>query len=143
MDRSRLTVAARNPIMPSNFSLCPPSNTLPDFGVNLPHIPLNISVGLTPARESTREPMNTCCSPNPAQLEEGCYYWCQLPEKYADGKGFSSCLRSNTAYLGSGNDSSVPILGYHLAGASNLATGIGKTLFWAAVVTALLQVVAI
>jgi len=129
--------------MSLNFSTCRPSNELPDFGASLPHIPLNISVGLTPARDSTREPMNSCCSPNPVEIEEGCYYWCQLPENYSDGKGFSSCLRSNKAYLGPGNDSSVPILAYHLSKTSNAAITRGKTLFWAAVATGLLQVVAI
>lgn len=28
--------------------------------------------------------MAACCTPNPLQLAEGCYKWCELPATYAD-----------------------------------------------------------
>lgn len=44
--------------------------------------------------------MAACCGPNPLQLAEGCYKWCELPATYADEdtalSRFMSCRSRET-----------------------------------------------
>lgn len=131
-------LAMASPSLSSNFNSCPPANQLPEVGPNLPSIPLNITVGLVPARNDSHTPMVTCCAPNAVQLAQDCYYWCQLPTSSAVGiKTWESCIRMSNSTQGSGG---ISILGSHLAtsGSVRAATGTKWTALFAVVICGLM-----
>lgn len=85
---------------------------LPDYLL----IPKNINygiVGLDSDRKTDMQALKTCCSPNPVNIIDGCYPWCELPSKSGNvsvlngmnlGEAWVSCLRGQfalhkTAYL--------------------------------------------
>ncbi len=84
-------------------STCPASPTsMPDFST-LP-IPQNVNVFGTPGNDtSAYPPMTACCAPNPVQIVDGCYLWCELPAQYFNGTSgkqgaedaFKACLAEN------------------------------------------------
>lgn len=48
--------------------------------VNILPVPQNVTHGWIPGRNVSR-PMRACCAPNPVQVSEGCYEWCELPTR--------------------------------------------------------------
>lgn len=76
---------------------CPPRTEMPEFS-NLP-IPKNINVVGTPGNDTSYLPMEACCEPNPVQIVDRCYLWCEIPKRYFDGtdkerakSAMSACL---------------------------------------------------
>lgn len=78
--------------------------------------------------------MTNCCAPNPVNLVNNCYLWCQLPpsQLYVDSDGlltsdFDDCLRANGL-----NIDETPISGYHyFNGAGMVAPTIKGVWVWA------------
>ncbi|KAK1689400.1 hypothetical protein BDP55DRAFT_712528 [Colletotrichum godetiae] len=90
-----------------NRSSLPELSTLP--------IPQNITFVATPGRNASDAPMVACCAPNPVQLADGCYEWCELPGTYDAKKNalamFGGCLSAN----GRNYSTDANILGLHVA----------------------------
>lgn len=99
-----------------------------------------MSTALLPARNGSYAAMVSCCAPNPVHLTrldtqvEDCYVWCELPANLSVWNDFSLCLRLNGGLNRSAGGAS--ILGYK-ASASTFATGMGRVVSLAIVVTLL------
>lgn len=55
------------------------NDTLPD--TSLLDIPKNITYFVLAGQNATEE-LAECCDPNPVQLANGCYNWCEVPAHY-------------------------------------------------------------
>ena len=53
------------------------SNVLP---IHL--LPDGINVALIPGQNASIPWMTKCCSPSPVNSIQGCYLWCEIPQKY-------------------------------------------------------------
>ncbi|WYZ42637.1 hypothetical protein EsH8_VI_000336 [Colletotrichum jinshuiense] len=106
-----------------NSSMCLNGDSLPELS-NLP-IPQNITFAVIPGRNTSDAAMVSCCAPNPVQLAEGCYEWCELPDTYKGGgisSSFGSCLTANHRNLNSSR-----ILGVHTANSAAGKPGVTVT----------------
>ncbi|CAK7220336.1 hypothetical protein SCUCBS95973_004124 [Sporothrix curviconia] len=90
---------------------CPPGNQLPEV-TTLP-IPLNVSVAVIPGSNVSDSVMVACCSPNPVNIADGCYEWCEAPKAYNSLDKFSNCLVANHRNLNQSD-----ILGFHAGSAA-------------------------
>jgi hypothetical protein len=82
-------------------SSCPGGNTaLPD--INTLPIPQNINIMARTGSNTSNHAMETCCEPSPVQVAEGCYLWCEVPQRYFNvstrndevASRMSACLRA-------------------------------------------------
>lgn len=62
---------------------------------------------VTPGNDTSYRPMEICCEPSRVQIVDGCYLWCELPERYFNGTdkegartSSSSCMNLNTRESG-------------------------------------------
>jgi hypothetical protein len=76
---------------------CPPRTSLPDIQ-NLP-IPQNINVMVTPGNDTSYRPMEICCEPSNVQIADGCYLWCELPERYFNGTDKEGARASSSSCM--------------------------------------------
>ncbi|KAH6650202.1 hypothetical protein F5144DRAFT_543288 [Chaetomium tenue] len=111
---------------------CPPHTQMPDIH-NLP-IPQNINVMVTPGNDTSYQPMEICCEPNRVQIVDGCYLWCELPERYFNGtdkKGAQASSSSCMNFQGLESDDR-RIIGWQMNGAgARPAVGSAKQIgFW-------------
>lgn len=65
---------------------CAAGGALPDFA-SLPEIPKNLTVAATPGTDPGDEPFNGTCSPSPVHVIQGCYLWCEIPQRYYGNGG--------------------------------------------------------
>ncbi|KAK7953187.1 hypothetical protein PG996_014082 [Apiospora saccharicola] len=70
---------------------CPSKTMMPDAHTII-GLPLDITTYLTPADDAIYWAMDACCSPNPAHLAEGCYFWCEQPPSYMDLGPWWQCV---------------------------------------------------
>ncbi|KAK3905730.1 hypothetical protein C8A05DRAFT_12486 [Staphylotrichum tortipilum] len=75
--------------MASNNTSSPPAPKICDKSSSpllssLP-IPQNINVVSTPGNDTSWPGMVVCCTPNPVQIVNGCYLWCEVPARYFNG----------------------------------------------------------
>lgn len=88
-------------------------------------IPSNITFAFIPSINTTNKALVACCDPNPIDIADGCFAWCEAPPELASLQKFSACLTINED-----NDSRWRhgILGFHeKSGAST--TGSPASLF--------------
>lgn len=125
----------------SNITTCPPGNSLLDLD-HLP-IPKDHSFAVIPGQNVSVPWMVRCCAPNPVNLVNNCYLWCQLPPSqiYHGSNGldtdFDSCLKINGL-----NVDETSISGYSFA---NAAGRVGPTIqgvgIWALLAAGILRCV--
>ncbi|KAK1827041.1 hypothetical protein QBC39DRAFT_362945 [Podospora conica] len=82
----------------TNPQKCEPLSGVP---ASLP-IPKGINYAAVQGRNGSEPWMVKCCTPNPVNLVDGCWVWCQLPKErittLPDGKketDFMTCLKQN------------------------------------------------
>lgn len=77
-----------------------PDSSIPDIA-SLP-VPHNINLMVIPGSNASYHPMVTCCEPNPVQVVNECWLWCEVPKSYFDHgashqavtDATSSCIRA-------------------------------------------------
>ena len=74
---------------------CPPRNQLPTHG-NLP-IADDIDYVLRAGTNTSDLAMTACCAPNPVNFVDGCFLWCEYPNRYSNESltQFSACIIEN------------------------------------------------
>ena len=74
---------------------CPPRNQLPTHG-NLP-IADDIDYVLRAGTNTSDLAMTACCAPNPVNFVDGCFLWCEYPNRYSNESltQFSTCIVEN------------------------------------------------
>ncbi|KAK4033073.1 hypothetical protein C8A01DRAFT_50265 [Parachaetomium inaequale] len=77
-----------------------PSASIPAIE-SLP-VPQNINLMIIPGTDTAARPMVPCCAPNPVQLVNDCWLWCEIPASYFNGtdkegarQASSACLETN------------------------------------------------
>lgn len=88
-------------------------------------IPSNITFAFVPSTNTSNKAFVACCNPNPIDIADGCFAWCEIPPALASLQNFSGCLTVNED-----NDSRWRhgILGFHeKSGAST--TGSATSLY--------------
>ncbi|WYZ37664.1 hypothetical protein EsH8_II_001170 [Colletotrichum jinshuiense] len=75
-----------------------PTSSVPE---NL-SIPQNITYAVIPGQNASDSWMSSCCHPNPVQLVQDCWEWCEIPTSITNGTAsemitdaFGNCLRIN------------------------------------------------
>ena len=74
---------------------CPPRNQLPTHG-NLP-IADDVDYVLRAGTNTSDPAMTACCAPNPVNFVDGCFLWCEYPNRYSNESltQFSACIIEN------------------------------------------------
>ncbi|KAH6846956.1 hypothetical protein B0I37DRAFT_134612 [Chaetomium sp. MPI-CAGE-AT-0009] len=111
------------------IATCPPPTSIPDIS-NLP-IPQDINVMATPGNDTSYRPMEVCCEPSRVQIVDGCYLWCELPERYFNGTDKEGARASSSSCLLRESDDR-RIIGWQMNGAgARPAVGSAKQIgFW-------------
>lgn len=121
---------------------CPPHTSLPEIH-NLP-IPQNINVMVTPGNDTSYRPMAVCCEPNTVQITDGCYLWCELPERYFNGTDKDGARASSSSCMNFQGleDDGRRIIGWQMNGSgARPAVGSAKQIgFWVLALSGLVYV---
>ncbi|GKT44219.1 uncharacterized protein ColSpa_04400 [Colletotrichum spaethianum] len=88
----------------ANFSC--PTSSVPE---NL-QIPQDVTYAVIPGHNISDSWMASCCQPNPVQLVQDCWEWCEIPAAITNGTtsetipaAFSQCLQANGRDLNASN----------------------------------------
>lgn len=58
-------------------------------------IPSNITFAFVPSINTSNQAFVTCCDPNPVNIADGCFAWCEAPPPAGSEQTFSDCLTIN------------------------------------------------
>ncbi|KAK3290596.1 uncharacterized protein B0H64DRAFT_446908 [Chaetomium fimeti] len=119
-----------------------PGAAIPDIS-NLP-IPHDINLMVIPGASTQDPAMVVCCEPNPVQIVNGCWLWCEVPASYfvngtpdnAVQQAVATCLRTN------GRNFTEPrITGWQFNAAGRVGAGSVKTVsLWVLALSGLVYV---
>ena len=72
---------------------CPPRNQLPTPS----SIDSDVNYVLRAGTNTSDPAMTACCAPNPVNFIDGCFLWCEYPNRYSNDSlaEFSACIREN------------------------------------------------
>ncbi|KAF6830023.1 hypothetical protein CMUS01_07917 [Colletotrichum musicola] len=91
-----------------------PTNSVPSAFEGLP---TDQTYGVIPGRNASSPWMVNCCSPNPVQIVDECWSWCELPKSITKGSrdqgkindDFNLCLSNNGRRFNESNGVSIHI----------------------------------
>lgn len=78
-------------IMSSNVTTCPDGVPEPSTLA----IPSSITFAVVASNDTSNPALMACCGPNPVNLAQGCFAWCEAPSALDSADDFSTCLSMN------------------------------------------------